>query len=62
MSTVRHRHRLPRKVLDAPPLAVLKAVGSLMYHEVMLLMTWGLELDDLQGFFHPNPSNHSVIL
>jgi len=44
---VRHWHRLPREVVDAPSLEVLKArldgaLGNLVWWEVSLLMAGGV--------------------
>ena len=49
---VRHRHRLPRKAVDAPSLEVFKArldeaLGNLIWWVASLPMVGGLELDDL---------------
>jgi len=49
---VRPWHRLPREAVDAPSLAVLKArldgaLSTLVWCKVSLLMTGGLEPDDL---------------
>ena len=50
---VRDWHRLPREVVDAPPLEAFKArldaaLGSLILCVASLLMAGGLELDDLR--------------
>ena len=49
---VRHRHRLPREVVDAPSLEGFKArldgaLSNLVWWKVSLPMAGGLELDDL---------------
>ena len=49
---VRHWHRLPREVVEAPSLEVFKArldgaLGNLVQWRVSLPMVGGLELDDL---------------
>jgi len=49
---VRHWHELPRKVLDAPCLETFKArldgaLSNLVWWEVSLHLTGGLERDDL---------------
>ena len=52
MRVVRHWHRLPREVVDAPSLEVFKArldeaLSNLIEWKVSLPMAGGLELDDL---------------
>jgi len=54
MRVVRHWDRLPREVVAAPSLAVLKArldgaLSNLVYWKMSLPMAWGLELDDLKS-------------
>jgi len=63
---VRHWHRLPSEVVDAPSLEVLKtrldgAVSNLVKKEVSLPYSRGLELDDLKGHFQPKPFYESMI-
>jgi len=63
---VRHWHRLPSEVVDAPSLEVLKtrldgAVSNLVKKEVSLPYSRGLELDDLKGHFQPKPFYDSMI-
>jgi len=46
------RHRLPRQVVAAPSLEVLRArldgaLSNMVWWKVSLPMAWGLELDDL---------------
>jgi len=53
MRVVKHWHRLPRAVGDAPSLETLKvssdgAVSNLLQVKMSLLITGGVELDDLQ--------------
>jgi len=61
---VRGCNRLPREVLDAPSLEVLKArldgaLGSLgwygMWRLVALPVVWGFEIHDPRGRFPPKP-------
>jgi len=52
MRVVKHWSRLPREVVDAPTLKVFKArldgvLSNLVWWKMSLLMTGGLELDDL---------------
>jgi len=52
LRVVKHWHRLPRAVMNAPSLAVFKArldaaLSNLAYWKVSLPMAGGLELDDL---------------
>jgi len=52
MRVVKHWHRLPREVVDAPTLAVFKArldgaLSNLVWWKMSLLMAGGLEPDDL---------------
>ena len=52
MRVVRHWHRLPREVVDAPSLETFKArldgaLSNLVWWKVSLPMAGGLERDDL---------------
>jgi len=52
VGVMRHWHRLPRDVVDAPSLAVFKArldaaLSNLLYWKVSLPMAGGLERDEL---------------
>lgn len=57
---VRHRNRLPSKVVDAPSLKAFKArldgvVNNLVYREVSLPIAGRSELGDLKGLFQSKP-------
>ena len=52
MRVVRHWHRLPREVVDAPSLSVFKArldgaLSNLVWWKMSLLMVGELEGDDI---------------
>ena len=60
MWVVRLWPRLPREAVAAPSLAVFKArldgaLSTLVWWKMSLLMSGGLEPDDLQGPFQPKP-------
>ena len=55
-----------RGVMDAPSLEAFMArldgaVSSLVYREVSLTISRGLEMDDLKGPFQPTPFYDSMI-
>ena len=57
---VMHRNRLPKEVVDAPPLEAFKArldvaLGSLVWWLVTLHIAGKLKLDDHCGPFQPRP-------
>ena len=63
---VRQWHRLPRETVDAPSLEVLKArldgaLGNLIWWKVSLPMAGGLELNDFQGPFQPEPFHKCLL-
>jgi len=66
MRVVRPWHRLPRKAVAAPSLAVFKArldgaLSNLGWWKMSLLMAGGVEADDLHGPFQPKPFYDSLI-
>jgi len=66
MRVVKHWPRLPREAVAAPSLAAFKArldgaVSNLDWWKISLLMTGGLEPDDLEGHFLPKPLYDSMM-
>jgi len=66
MSMMKHWHRLPREVVDAPSLEVFKvrldrALSNLVCWKVSLPRAGGLELDNLLRSFQRKPVYGSTI-
>jgi len=67
MRVVKHWPRLPREAVAVPSLEMFKArldgaLSTLGWWKMSLLMAGGLEPDDLQGPFQPNPFYDSTSL